>query len=148
MLFVTVHSQMLRYRSINFNVNQRFFWRNMKKRSTCWCTGPCSCRKFETMSLEIGKLLWIHESNIITSWKRCPVDNTLCSVTTFFYHHSVMIQHLVSDKLFSLQINKLISWQFNFECGFIFICANCRGLVENKMFVDLWVPGFDISKWP
>ena len=40
--------------------------------------------------------------NDIPSWKSSSVEKILCNVTTFFYHNSGMIQHLVSDWLLSL----------------------------------------------
>ena len=41
-------------------------------------------------------------SNDMTSWQNSLAKKTLCNVAPFFYHHSVVIQHLVSDRLFSL----------------------------------------------
>lgn len=35
-------------------------------------------------------------SNIMTSWKSSPPENIPCSFVPFFYHHSEVMQHLVS----------------------------------------------------
>ena len=43
--------------------------------------------------------------NIETSLKRSPAQNISCIVAPFFYHQSVVIHHLVSDRLFSLKKN-------------------------------------------
>ena len=41
-------------------------------------------------------------SNNMTSWKNSSAEKISCNVAPFFYHHSVVIQHLVSDRLLSL----------------------------------------------
>jgi hypothetical protein len=38
----------------------------------------------------------------MTSLQNSSVEKISCNVATFFYHHSVVIQHLVSDMLLSL----------------------------------------------
>jgi len=49
----------------------------------------------------VGSPLGSH-SNDMTLWKNSSAENVPCNVAPFFYHHSVVIQHLVSDRLFSL----------------------------------------------
>ena len=41
-------------------------------------------------------------ANDMTSLQNSSVEKISCNVATFFYHHSVVIQHLVSDMLLSL----------------------------------------------
>ena len=41
-------------------------------------------------------------SNDMTSFQNISAENVSCNVPLFFYHHSVVIQHLVSDWLHSL----------------------------------------------
>ena len=41
-------------------------------------------------------------SNDMTSWQNSSAEKISCNVVPFFYHHSVVIQHLVSDRLLSL----------------------------------------------
>ena len=43
-------------------------------------------------------------SNDMTSWQNSSAEKISCNVAPFFYHHrhSVVIQHLVSDRLLSL----------------------------------------------
>ena len=41
-------------------------------------------------------------SNAMTSWQSISSNKIFCNVAPFFYHHSVVIQHLVSDRLLSL----------------------------------------------
>ena len=39
-------------------------------------------------------------SNDMMSWQNSLAEKILCNVAPFFYHHSVVIQHLVSDTLY------------------------------------------------
>jgi hypothetical protein len=41
-------------------------------------------------------------SNDVTSWQNSSAEKISCNVMPFFYHHSVVIQHIVSDRLLSL----------------------------------------------
>ena len=41
-------------------------------------------------------------SNDVTSSQNSSAEKISCNVTPFFYHHTVVIQHLVSDRLLSL----------------------------------------------
>ena len=45
-------------------------------------------------------LCFVSHSNGMTSCQSSSAENVLCSVAPFFYHHSVVIQHLVSDTLY------------------------------------------------
>ena len=47
-------------------------------------------------------LHFLSHSNDMTSWQSSSAENVSCNVAPFFYHHSVVIQHLVSDKQLSL----------------------------------------------
>jgi hypothetical protein len=47
-------------------------------------------------------LCFVSHSNDMTSCQSSSAENVSCNVAPFFYHHSVVIQHLVSDKLLSL----------------------------------------------
>ena len=44
-------------------------------------------------------------SNDMTSWQNSSAEKISCNVTPFFYHHSVVIQHLVSDTLYQTSLN-------------------------------------------
>jgi hypothetical protein len=83
------------------------------------------CRKYWNYALEIKIRQWIRDiyyewmiikqslclsltlicsplhSNNMTSWQSSSAEQIWCNVTPFFYHHSVVIQHLVSDRLIS-----------------------------------------------
>jgi len=83
---------------------------------------PIIARNIEYMSLEMwiwllihdiliclrNDWIWINEhwtlfslhSNTMTSCTSSPAENVLCNIAPFFYHHSVGIQHLVSDTLY------------------------------------------------
>jgi hypothetical protein len=43
---------------------------------------------------------FIPHSNDMTSWQNSSAEKISCNVAPFFYHHSVVIQHLVSDTLY------------------------------------------------
>jgi hypothetical protein len=56
----------------------------------------CSCN-------DATLLCFLSHSNDMTSWlSSSTTENVLCNVAPFFYHHSVVIQHLLSDRRFSL----------------------------------------------
>ena len=57
------------------------------------------CRSFTNVTL----LCFVSHSNDMTSWQSSSTENVLCNVTPFFYHHIVVIQHLVwSDRRLSV----------------------------------------------
>ena len=45
-------------------------------------------------------LCFVSHSNDMTSCQSSSEENVSCNVAPFFYHHSVVIQHLVSDTLY------------------------------------------------
>jgi hypothetical protein len=45
---------------------------------------------------------FVSHSNDMTSSQSSSAENVSCNITPFFYHHSVVMQHLVSDRLLSL----------------------------------------------
>jgi hypothetical protein len=47
-------------------------------------------------------LCFVSHSNDMTSCQSSSAENVSCNVAPFFYHHSVVIQHLVSDRRLSL----------------------------------------------
>ena len=54
------------------------------------------CRSFTNVTL----LCFVSHSNDMTSWQSSTAENISWNVVPFFYHHSVVIQHLVSDTLY------------------------------------------------
>jgi hypothetical protein len=46
--------------------------------------------------------LFSPHSNDMTSWQNSAAEKISCSVAPFFYHHIVVMQHLISDRLLSL----------------------------------------------
>jgi hypothetical protein len=47
-------------------------------------------------------LCFVSHSNGMTSCQSSSTENVSCNVAPFFYHHGVVIQHLVSDRRLSL----------------------------------------------
>ena len=47
-------------------------------------------------------LCFVSHSNDMTSCQSSSAENVSCNVASFLYHHSVVIQHLVSDRRLSL----------------------------------------------
>ena len=47
-------------------------------------------------------LCFVSHSNDMTSRQSSSAENVSCNVAPFFYHHSVVIKHLVSDRRLSL----------------------------------------------
>jgi hypothetical protein len=47
-------------------------------------------------------LCFCSHSNDMASWQSSSAENVSCNVAPFFYHHSVVIQHFVSDSQLSL----------------------------------------------
>jgi hypothetical protein len=45
-------------------------------------------------------LCFVSHSNDMTSCQSSSAENVSCNVAPFFYHHSVVMQHLVSDTLY------------------------------------------------
>jgi hypothetical protein len=54
------------------------------------------CRSFNDATL----LCFLSHSNDMTSWQNISAENVSCNVASFFYHHGMVIQHLVSETLF------------------------------------------------
>jgi len=54
------------------------------------------CHSFTNVTL----LCFVSQSNDMTLWQSSSAENVSCNVAPFFYHHSVVIQHLVSDTLY------------------------------------------------
>jgi hypothetical protein len=50
-------------------------------------------RSFANVTLQC----FVSHSNDMISWQSSSAENVSCNVTPFFYHHSVVIQHFVSD---------------------------------------------------
>ena len=59
-------------------------------------------RFFSRSFSNVRLLCFVSHSNGMTSCQSSSAENVLCSVAPFFYHHSVVIQHLVSDRRLSL----------------------------------------------
>ena len=47
-------------------------------------------------------LCFVSHSNDMTLCQSSSVENVSCKVASLFYHHTVVIQHLVSDTLYQL----------------------------------------------
>ena len=63
--------------------------------------GPYNCRKYWYYVFTLSTLMFSSpDSNDMTSWKRKSAENVSCNVAQFFYHHSVVIQHLLSDTMY------------------------------------------------
>jgi hypothetical protein len=62
-------------------------------------------RSFTNVTL----LCFDSHSNDMTSWQSSSAGNVSCNVMLFFYHHSVVIQRLVSDTLY--QIGDFLKFQ-------------------------------------
>jgi len=45
-------------------------------------------------------------SNDMWPWQNSLAEKISCNIASFFYHHSVVMQHLVSDRLLSLNSKK------------------------------------------
>ena len=65
-----------------------------------WCmTSRYFCHSFTNVML----LWFVSHSNGMTSWQSSSAEKVLCNVAPFFYHHIVVIQHLVwSDRRLSV----------------------------------------------
>jgi hypothetical protein len=57
-------------------------------------------RYFFRSFTNVRLLCFVSHSNVMTSCQSSSADNVSCNVAPFFYHHSVVIQHLVSDTLY------------------------------------------------
>ena len=62
----------------------------------------CIFRSFTNARL----LCFVSHSNDVMSCQSSSAENVSCNVAPFFYHHSVVIQHLASDRLLSLISNE------------------------------------------
>ena len=116
LLFVAVNSPMCRYCSVTFSVtvpssDNVFIFRNVD---------GTVAGNIETMTIYLQYIIWMNahltdalltllilmcftpHSNDMTSWQNSSAEKISCNVAPFFYHHSVVIQHLVSDRLLSL----------------------------------------------
>jgi hypothetical protein len=56
------------------------------------------CCSFTNVTL----LCFVLHSNDMTSWQSSSAENVSCNVAPFFYHHSVVMQHLISDTLYRM----------------------------------------------
>jgi hypothetical protein len=65
-------------------------------------TRCCITRYFFRSFTNVRLLCFVSHSNDMTSCQSSSVENVSCNVPPFFYHHSVVIQHLVSDRRLSL----------------------------------------------
>jgi hypothetical protein len=59
-------------------------------------------RYFFRSFTNVRLLCFVSHSNDMTSCQSSLVENVSCNIPPFFYHHSVVIQHLVSDRRLSL----------------------------------------------
>jgi hypothetical protein len=59
-------------------------------------------RYFFRSFTNVRLLCLVSHPNDMTSCQSSSAENVSCNVVPFFYHHSVVIQHLVSDRLLSL----------------------------------------------
>ena len=59
-------------------------------------------RYFFRSFTNVRLLCFVSHSNDMTSCQSSSIENVSCNVAPFFYHHSVVIQHLVSDRRLSL----------------------------------------------
>jgi hypothetical protein len=57
-------------------------------------------RYFFRSFTNVRLLCFVSHSNGMTSCQSSSADNVSCNVAPFFYYHSVVIQHLVSDTLY------------------------------------------------
>jgi hypothetical protein len=57
-------------------------------------------RYFSRSFTNVRLLCFVLHSNDMTSCQSSSTENVSCNVAPFFYHHSVVIQHLVSDTLY------------------------------------------------
>ena len=59
-------------------------------------------RYFFRSFTNVRLLCFVSHSNDMTSCQSSSAEYVSCNVAPFFYHHSVVIQHLVSDRQLSL----------------------------------------------
>ena len=59
-------------------------------------------RYFFRSFTNVRLLCFVSHSNGMTSCQSSSAENVSCNVAPFFYHHTVVIQHLVSDRRYSL----------------------------------------------
>ena len=59
-------------------------------------------RYFFRSFTNVRLLCFVSHSNDMTSCQSSSAENVSCNVAPFFYHRSVVIQHLVSDRRLSL----------------------------------------------
>ena len=59
-------------------------------------------RYFFRSFTNVRLLCFVSHSNDMTSCQSSSAENVSCNVAPFFYHHSVVIQHLVSNRQLSL----------------------------------------------
>jgi hypothetical protein len=68
-------------------------------------------RYFFRSFINIRLLCFVSHSNVMTSCQRSSAENVSCNVVPFFYHHSVVIQHLVSDTLYQTGCFLQFQWK-------------------------------------
>ena len=62
-------------------------------------------RYFFRSFTNVGLLYFVSHFNDMTSCQSSSTENVSCNVAPFFYHHTVVIQHLVSDILYQTFVN-------------------------------------------
>ena len=60
----------------------------------------CMTSLFSRSFTNVGLLYFVSHFNDMTSFQSSSVENVSCNVASFFYHHSVVIQHLVLNTLY------------------------------------------------
>jgi hypothetical protein len=84
-------------------------------------------------------------SNDVTSWQNSSAEKISCNVMPFFYHHSVVIQHIVSDRLLSLNSKENCGHKRMVHNYFVMTSYHwnvrensktwCKGLYQHTMYV-------------
>ena len=83
-------------------------------------------------------LCFVSHSNDMTSCQSSSAENVSCNVTPFFYHHSVVIQHLVSDRQLSLISKKTYIMLDNTSYCLIKVVTKA-GLTVYKCIMRCWI---------
>ena len=94
------HCTIGRQHSFDRNVNRAVDGNNETENSTVNLQYIIWMNEHWTVTLMI---VFVHISMIYHQEKVFSAEKTLCNVTQFFYHNSVVIQHLVSDRLLSFR---------------------------------------------
>jgi hypothetical protein len=75
-------------------------WYNTLRETTCCAWRQVCSRSFYCFVNVAHIYMFTPHSNDMTSCQSSSAENISCNVALFFYHHSVVIQHLVSDTLY------------------------------------------------